>query len=125
MELVSKPDAVEVTEPAREIEPITEVKEEKQQALTMEERADQVAEAIRTLHIPYDDISAEKKAEMYQFTVTDVDYDLKLHLKVLDELGLSRMYSSEVFDDYKEIVDATDKKDISYQQKSMARERSR
>lgn len=54
----------------------------------LDKRAEQIAEALRALYIPYDDISAEKKAEIYQFTVTDVAYDIKLHLKVLESLGL-------------------------------------
>lgn len=108
-ESVREVDAVEVeaTESAREVENMTEIKEEINIPLTMEERAEQIAEAFISLHIPYDDISAKKKAEIYQFTVTDVEYDLKLHLMVLKELGLSRRYSSEIFDDYKEIVAAT------------------
>ncbi len=118
-------DALGDTDSVTEIEPVVEVKEEIYRPLTMEEKAEQIAEEIRALHMSYDDISAKKKAGIYRFTVTDTDYDLKLHSMVLKELGVSRRYSSETFDEYNEIIDAMNKKDISYQQKFIGRDRSR
>ena len=49
------------------------------------------------------------KAELFQFSVDDFEADMKLHSLVLKELNV-RMYSSELYDDYMSIVDATDKK---------------
>ena len=49
------------------------------------------------------------KAEMFQFSIDDLQTDMKLHSLVLKELNV-KMYSSELYDDYMSIVDATDKK---------------
>ncbi len=39
----------------------------------MEEKAEQIAEILRALHIPYDDISAKKKAEVGHVDKTDIE----------------------------------------------------
>lgn len=49
------------------------------------------------------------KAELFQFFIDDLQTDMKLHSLVLKELNV-KMYSSESYDDYMSIVDATDKK---------------
>ncbi len=103
-------DVVEATESVRKVENVMEVKEEMHRPPTMEEKAEQIAEAFRTLHIPYDDIPAEKKAEIYQFTMSDTDYDLKLHSLVLKKMGLS-VYHAEVFEDYREIFEVTEREE--------------
>ena len=49
------------------------------------------------------------KAELFQFSIDDLQADMKLHSLVLKELNV-KMYSSELYDDYMSVVDATDKK---------------
>ena len=49
------------------------------------------------------------KAELFQFSIDDLESDMKLHSLVLKELNV-KMYSSELYDDYMSVVDATDKK---------------
>lgn len=49
------------------------------------------------------------KAELFQFSINDLEADMKLHSLVLKELNV-KMYSSELYDDYMSVVDATDKK---------------
>ena len=56
------------------------------------------------------------KAELFQFSVDDFEADMKLHSLVLKEINV-RMYSSELYDDYMSIVDATDKKKLGELQK--------
>lgn len=43
------------------------------------------------------------------FSINDLGADMKLHSLVLKELN-EKMYSSELYDDYMSVVDATDKK---------------
>ena len=57
----------------------------------------------------YDNVPVKVKAELFQFSVNDFEAGMKLHSLVLKELNV-RMYSSELYDDYMSIVDATDKK---------------
>lgn len=52
---------------------------------------------------------AKVKAELFQFSIDDLQADMKLHLLVLKELNV-KMYSSELYDDYMSVVDVTDKK---------------
>lgn len=49
------------------------------------------------------------KAELFQFSIDDLQADMKLHSLVLKELNV-KMYSSELYDDYMSVVDVTDKK---------------
>ena len=49
------------------------------------------------------------KAELFQFSIDDLQADMKLHSLVLKELNV-KMYSSELYDDYMSIVDVTDEK---------------
>ena len=51
------------------------------------------------------------KAELFQFSIDDLQADMKLHSLVLKELNV-KMYSSELYDDYMSVVDATDKKKL-------------
>ena len=51
------------------------------------------------------------KAELFQFSIDDFEADMKLHSLVLKELKV-KMYSSELYDDYMSVVDATDKKKL-------------
>ena len=52
---------------------------------------------------------AKVKAELFQFSIDDLQADMKLHSLVLKELNV-KMYSSELYDDYMSVVDVTDKK---------------
>lgn len=49
------------------------------------------------------------KAELFQFSIDDLQADMKLHSLVLKELNV-KMYSSELYDDYMSVVDVTEKK---------------
>ena len=51
------------------------------------------------------------KAELFQVSIDDMQTDMKLHSLVLKELNV-KMYSSELYDDYMSVVDATDKKKL-------------
>ena len=53
-------------------------------------------------------------AELFQFSIDDFEADMKLQSLVLKELNV-KMYSSELYDDYMSIVDATDKKPVEEQ----------
>ncbi len=54
------------------------------------------------------------KAELFQFSIDDFEADMKLHSLVLKGLNV-KMYSSELYDDYMSVVDATDKKPVELQ----------
>ena len=77
--------------------------------LTIGERAKEISTVIRNDYGRYDNVPVKVKAELFQFSVDDFEADMKLHSLVLKELNV-RMYSSELYDDYMSIVDATDKK---------------
>ena len=47
-------------------------------------------------------------------SIDDLEADMKLHSLVLKELNV-KMYSSELYDDYMSVVDATDKKPVEEQ----------
>lgn len=80
-----------------------------EKALTVEERAKEIATFIRDNYGKYDNVPVKVKAEMFRFSINDLGTDMKLHSLVLKELN-EKMYSSELYDDYMSIVDATDKK---------------
>lgn len=80
-----------------------------EKALTVEERAKEIATFIRDNYGKYDNVPVKVKAEMFRFSINDLGADMKLHSLVLKELN-EKMYSSELYDDYMSIVDATDKK---------------
>ncbi len=80
-----------------------------EKALTVEERAKEIATFIRDNYGKYDNVPVKVKAEQFRFSINDLGADMKLHSLVLKELN-ERMNSSELYDDYMSIVDATDKK---------------
>ena len=80
------------------------------------ERAKEISTVIRNDYGRYDNVPVKVKAELFQFSVDDFEADMKLHSLVLKELNV-RMYSSELYDDYMSIVDATDKKKLGELQK--------
>ena len=64
---------------------------------------------IRNDYGRYDNVPAKVKAELFQFSIDDLQVDMKLHSLVLKELNV-KMYSTELYDDYMSIVDVTEKK---------------
>lgn len=78
-------------------------------ALTVEERAKEIATFIRDNYGKYDNVPVKVKAEQFRFSINDLGAGMKLHSLVLKELD-EKMYSSELYDDYMSIVDVTDKK---------------
>lgn len=67
-----------------------------------------------TAAVRYDNVPVKVKAELFQFSIDDLESDMKLHSLVLKELNV-KMYSSELYDDYMSVVDATDKKPVEAQ----------
>lgn len=80
-----------------------------ERALTVEERAKEIATFIRDNYGKYDNVPVKVKAEQFRFSIDDLQADMKLHSLVLKELNV-KMYSSELYDDYMSVVDVTDKK---------------
>lgn len=64
---------------------------------------------IRNDYGRYDNVPAKVKAELFQFSIDDLQADMKLHSLVLKDLNV-KMYSSELYDDYMSVVDVTEKK---------------
>ena len=91
------------------VEDVVEVERVIEKALTVEERAKEITTFIRDNYGKYDNVPVKVKAEMFRFSINDLGADMKLHSLVLKELN-EKMYSSELYDDYMSIVDATDKK---------------
>lgn len=87
------------------IEPVVEI------PLTIEEWAKEISTVIRNDYGRYDNVPVKVKAELFQFSIDDFEADMKLHSLVLKELKV-KMYSSELYDDYMSVVDATDKKKL-------------
>lgn len=77
--------------------------------LTIEERAREISLMIRNNYGRYDKVPVKVKAELFQFSIDDLQADMKLHSLVLKELNV-KMYSSELYDDYMSVVDAADRK---------------
>ena len=77
--------------------------------LTIEEMAREISLMIRNDYGRYDNVPAKVKAELFQFSIDDLQVDMKLHSLVLKELNV-KMYSTELYDDYMSIVDVTEKK---------------
>ena len=81
---------------------------------TIEGRAKEISTVIRNDYGRYDNVPVKVKAELFQFSIDDFEADMKLHSLVLKELKV-KMYSSELYDDYMSVVDATDKKPVEAQ----------
>lgn len=90
------------------IEPVVE------RPLTIKERAKEISNVIRNDYGRYDNLPVKVKAELFQFSIDDLESDMKLHSLVLKELNV-KMYSSELYDDYMSVVDATDRKLVEEQ----------
>ena len=98
---ISRPEPI--VEEVADVEPVIE------RPLTIEERARVISSEIRNNYGRYDNVPAKVKAELFQFSIDDLQADMKLHSLVLKELNV-KMYSSELYDDYMSVVDVTDKK---------------
>lgn len=98
---ISRPEPI--VEEVADVEPVIE------RPLTIEERARVISSEIRNNYGRYDKVPVKVKAELFQFSIDDLQADMKLHSLVLKELNV-KMYSSELYDDYMSVVDATDKK---------------
>ena len=80
-----------------------------EKALTVEERAKEIATFIRDNYGKYDNVPVKVKAEQFKFSNNDLDADMELYSLVLKELN-EKMYGADSFEDYMSIVDATEKK---------------
>ena len=93
------------------VEPVMEDTVERviERALTVEERAKEIATFIRDNYGKYDNVPVKVKAEQFKFSNNDLDADMELYSLVLKELN-EKMYGADSFEDYMRIVDATEKK---------------
>lgn len=91
------------------VKEVTDIESAIERPLTIEERAREISLMIRNNYGRYDKVPVKVKAELFQFSIDDLQADMKLHSLVLKELNV-KMYSSELYDDYMSVVDATDKK---------------
>ena len=91
------------------VKEVADIESAIERPLTIEERAREISLMIRNNYGRYDKVPVKVKAELFQFSIDDLQADMKLHSLVLKELNV-KMYSSEMYDDYMSVVDATDKK---------------
>ena len=99
----------EISRPKPIVEAVADVEPVIERPLTIEERARVISSKIRNNYGRYDKVPVKVKAELFQFSIDDLQADMKLHSLVLKELNV-KMYSSELYDDYMSIVDVTDEK---------------
>ena len=104
----------EISRPKPIVEAVADVEPIIERPLTIEERARVISSEIRKNYGRYDKVPVKVKAELFQFSIDDMQTDMKLHSLVLKELNV-KMYSSELYDDYMSVVDVTDKKPIEVQ----------
>lgn len=91
------------------VEEVTVIEPVIERPLTIEERAKEISSVIRNNYGRYDNVPVKVKAKLFQFSIDDLEADMKLHSLVLKELNV-KMYGSGLYDDYMSVVDATDKK---------------
>ena len=91
------------------VKEVADIESAIERPLTIEERAREISLMIRNNYGRYDKVPVKVKAELFQFSIDDLQADMKLHSLVLKELNV-KMYSSELYDDYMSVVDVTDKK---------------
>lgn len=104
----------EISRPKPIVEAVADVEPVVERPLTIEERAKEILTVIRNDYGRYDNLPVKAKAELFQFSIDDLESDMKLHSLVLKELNV-KMYSSELYDDYMSVVDATDRKLVEEQ----------
>lgn len=98
-----------ISRPEPIVEEVADVESVIERPLTIEERARVISSEIRKNYGRYDKVPVKIKAELFKFSIDDLQTDMKLHSLVLKELNV-KMYSSELYDDYMSVVDATNKK---------------
>ena len=89
----------EISRPKPIVEAVADVEPIIERPLTIEERARVISSEIRKNYGRYDKVPVKVKAELFQFSIDDMQTDMKLHSLVLKELNV-KMYSSELYDDY-------------------------
>ena len=99
----------DISRPEPIVEEVADVESVIERPLTIEERAREISLMIRNNYGRYDKVPVRVKAELFQFSIDDLDADMELHSLVLKELN-EKMYGADSFEDYMRIVDATDKK---------------
>lgn len=120
----------DISRPEPIVEEVADVESVIERPLTIEERARVLSSEIRNNYGRYDNVPTKVKAELFQFSIDDLQADMKLHSLVLKELNV-KMYSSELYDDYMSVVDVTDKKksgetkDVGYYSSEKRWDRSR
>lgn len=107
--LTEEPKIQDISTQKPTVEEVTVAEPVIERLLTLEERAKDISVIIRNDYGRYDSVPAKVKAELFQFSIDDLQADMKLHSLVLKELNV-KMYSSELYDDYMSVVDAMDKK---------------
>lgn len=70
------------------------------------QRAEESVEAINSMGLPYLYLTDKEKAELFQFLPDDNNYNLELHMVVLENCGL-KLELDEVYEDYQRIYDMT------------------
>lgn len=80
----------EITIPEFHVEEVTTVETLIERTLTVEERAKEISTVIRNNYGRYDNVTVKVKAELFQFSIDDLDADMKLHSLVLKELNEKR-----------------------------------
>lgn len=91
------------------VEEVTVIESVVERPLTIEERAKEISTVICNDYGRYDNVPVKVKTELFQFCIDDFEADMKLHSLVVKELNV-KMYSSELYDDYMGVVDATGRK---------------
>lgn len=99
----------DISRPEPIVEEVADVESVIERPLTIEERAREISLMISNNYGRYDKVPVRVKAELFQLSIDDLQADMKLHSLVLKELNV-KMYSSELYDDYMSVVDATEKK---------------
>lgn len=99
----------DISIPKPTVEEVTVVEPVIERPFTIEDRARVISSEIRNNYGRYDNVPTKVKAELFQFSIDDLQADMKLHSLVLKELNV-KMYSSELYNDYMSVVDVTDKK---------------
>ena len=130
-QLIQRKQKVSDSEREKEEKTVTKPAEEERavivRLLTMEEKAEAIANKMREQSRSYEFISASQKVELYEFDRYDMDYNVKLQRLVIQKLGIP-MSGAEVFEDYQEMMEVMQKSGEERNekiQKDVTRKRSR
>ena len=72
----------------------------------IQQRAEEIVEAINSMGLSYPCLTDKEKAELFRFLPDDNNYNLELHMAVLKACGL-KLEFDEVYEDYQRIYDKT------------------